>query len=395
MVFVGIDVAKETHECRILNEYDEDLCKVFSFKNTAKGFNELYEKILSVEPDISQVKVGLEATGHYSCSILNFLHNKGFCTTVVNPLQIKRYGKFLSLRNTKTDKVDTRFIAGVLTSGADLTPYSPLSYHIQQLKEYTRYRFARVKIRSKYKTNLSRLTDILFPELSAYFNNNLHCSSVYALLAEFPSAYNVASANLTRLHNLLRSASRGRYNKEFALKLRDAARTSVGIFSPAKCLELQMTIAHIQALDSEVNVIESAISSIMQKIDSPILSIPGIGQHTAASIIAEIGDFSLFENPDKLLAFSGFVPSTYQSGKFVSSRCSLEKHGSKYLRCALYLAARVASVQIPEFAQYVAKKRREGKHYTVIMSAIVKKLVRLMFALEKSKRTYVKNFKAA
>ena len=80
MVFVGIDVAKETHECRILNEYDEDLCKVFSFKNTAKGFNELYEKILSVEPDISQVKVGLEATGHYSCSILNFLHNRGFCT---------------------------------------------------------------------------------------------------------------------------------------------------------------------------------------------------------------------------------------------------------------------------------------------------------------------------
>ena len=66
MILVGIDVAKDKHDCFISNSDGEILFDVFTITNTTAGFSELYEKISSVADDLSKVKVGLEATGHYT-----------------------------------------------------------------------------------------------------------------------------------------------------------------------------------------------------------------------------------------------------------------------------------------------------------------------------------------
>ena len=84
---------------------------------------------------------------------------------------------------------------------------------------------------------------------------------------------------------------------------------------PAKSLELKHTIRLIQELTSEIDEIECSIKSIMDEIRSPILSIPGINYRMGAMIIAEIGDFNRFSSPDKVLAYAGLSPSTYQSGQ--------------------------------------------------------------------------------
>ena len=140
-------------------------------------------------------------------------------------------------------------------------------------------------------------------------------ASVYAMLSAFPSAKQVANAHLTRLTNLLSESSKGHYGKETAITFRDAARTSIGSNMPAKSLELKHTIMLIQELDSEIDEIENEIKIIMDEINSPILSIPGISYRMGAMIIAEISDFSRFDSPDKILAYAGFSPSTYQSGQ--------------------------------------------------------------------------------
>lgn len=84
---------------------------------------------------------------------------------------------------------------------------------------------------------------------------------------------------------------------------------------PAKSLELQHTIRLIRELDAEIEDIEAAIQSMMEEIHSPITTIPGIGVRMGAMILAEIGDFSRFDSPDKILAYAGMFPSTYQSGQ--------------------------------------------------------------------------------
>ena len=310
-------------------------------------------------------------------------------TYVINPLHTNLYRKSLSLRQTKTDKVDARTIASMLMSDVNLKSYSDTSYHNEELKSLTRYRFDKVKERAKLKSSVSRLVCILFPELEKLVPT-LHIASVYAMLSEFSGAKQVADAHLTRLTNLLSESSKGRYGKGTAIAFRNAARTSIGSNMPAKSMELKHTIKLIQELTSEIDEIENEIKLIMDEINSPILSIPGINYRMGAMIIAEIGDFNRFDSPDKILAYAGFSPSTYQSGQFDGASSHMEKRGSKYLRYALYNAAKYVCHWDPTFAEYLAKKRAEGKHYNVAISHAVKKLVRVIYHLEKTNQQYIK-----
>ena len=389
MIYVGIDVAKDKHDCFIINSDGEVLFKAFTIANNLDGFNDLYQKIVSVAEDITKVKVGLEATGHYSYNLLGYLIDKSLPTYVINPLHTNLYRKSLSLRQTKTDKVDARTIASMLMSDVNLKSYSDISYHNEELKSLTRYRFDKVKERAKLKSSVSRLVCILFPELEKLVPT-LHMASVYAMLSEFPGAKQVADAHLTRLTNLLSESSKGRYGKETAIAFRNAARTSIGSNMPAKSLELKHTIKLIRELTSDIDEIEHEIKLIMDEINSPILSIPGINYRMGAMIIAEIGDFNRFDSPDKILAYAGLSPSTYQSGQLDGAYSHMEKRGSRYLRYALYNAAKYVCHWDPTFAEYLAKKRAEGKHYNVAISHAVKKLVRVIYHLEKTNQQYIK-----
>lgn len=283
--------------------------------------------------------------------------------------------------------MDARTIAAMLLSDIGLKPYTDTAYHNEELKSLTRYRFNKVKERAKLKSSVSRLVCILFPELEKLVPT-LHGASIYALLEEFPGAVQAAGAHLTRLKYLLSDASRGRYGRDMAVEIRDAARNSIGSRMPAKSLELQHTIRLIRELDAEIEKIETAIQTIMDEIHSPITTIPGIGYRMGAMILAEVGDFSRFESPDKLLAYAGLSPSTYQSGQLINCYPHMEKRGSRYLRYAIYNAAKYVCLWDPTFAAYLANKRAEGKHYNVAISHAAKKLVRLIFALEKSRQPY-------
>ena len=155
MILVGIDVAKDKHDCFIMNSDGEILVKAFTFPNNLEGFNFLYEKIRSVSNPKDKIKIGLEATGHYSYSLLGFLLNKGLPTFVINPLHTNLFRKSLSLRKTKTDKVDSKTIALMLMSDVSLKPYSDTSYHNEELKSLSRYRFTKVQERAKLNSGIT------------------------------------------------------------------------------------------------------------------------------------------------------------------------------------------------------------------------------------------------
>ena len=389
MVCVGIDVAKDKHDCFIISSEGEILADVFTIPNNAEGFDTLLQAIRRSTRPEDKIKVGLEATGHYSYNILGFLLDKGLPTYVINPLHTNLYRKSLSLRKTKTDRVDARTIAAMLMSDVDLKSYTDTVYHNEELKSLTRYRFDKVRERAKLKQSVSRLVTILFPELEKLVSS-LHSASVYALLSESPGAKQISSTHMTHLKAVLKNASQGRYGQEMAETIRNAARSSVGSVMPAKSLELQHTIRLIRELDAEIEDIETAIQAIVDEMQSPITTIPGMGVRMGAVILAEIGDFSRFDSPDKILAYAGMSPSTYQSGQLSLSGAysHMEKRGSRYLRYALYNATKHVCHWDPTFAAYLAKKRAEGKHYNVALSHAAKKLVRLIFAMEKSQRPY-------
>jgi len=386
MILVGIDVAKNKHDCLITNSFGEILANSFTIPNSLDGFQTLYSKICSCSANVQEIKIGLEATGHYSNNIAEFLLNKNFHVFIINPLHSSLYRKSQSFRKTKTDKLDTLTICSMLQT-QKLMPYAPVSYHSQELKSLTRYRFRLVDDCSKIKVSFSRLMTITFPELEPIVKK-LQVNSVYHLMKEFPSTEAISNCHLTRLTNILWQNSKGHYGKEKAIEIREAARNSIGTSTYMQSLELVQTIDRILLMQSQIKLVEEKITQIMKQIDSPITTIPGIAIQTAAIIYAELGDFSRFSSAEKILAFAGMEPSVYQSGEYNSNHGRMVKRGSKYLRRALFLAAENASHWDPYFAEYMSKKRAEGKHYNVAVSHVAKKLIRLMYSLEEKHQAY-------
>ena len=387
MIYVGIDVAKDKHDCSILDDEGRKLYPVFTISNDKVGFDELFSRIEEVTSDKTEIKVGLEATGHYSNNLLASLVDKGFPTVVINPLHTNLYRKGQSLRKTKTDKVDASSIAMMLMTDRTLKPYSEISYHNEELKSLTRYRFDKVHERAKLKSSLSRLVNILFPELEQLVPT-LHLNSVYALLEELPGADYIAGCHLTHLKKILEDSSKGRYSRDKAIEIRNAAIDSIGTPMDAKSMELRHTIHLIWILSEEIEEIEAAIKAIMDETQSPIMTIPGISYRMGAMILAEVGDFARFDNADKILAYAGLSPSTYQSGQLDSSHSHMEKRGSRYLRYAIFNATKFVCKWDESFGIYLGRKISEGKHYSVAVSHAAKKLIRTIYRMELTGQAY-------
>lgn len=398
MIYVGIDIAKDKHDYCILGEGGKTLLEPRTIKNTRLGFKELVNSIRQYEDenrdgdgdsdkDNNKVRIGLEDTGDYGDNLISYLQKSHYTVCTINPLLTANNKKANSLRKTKTDSIDAKQIATMLLSGIGFKPKAILTQEDNDLKHYVRYRDSLVKRRSKEKTSVKRLVNSLFPEL-VKCSMSIHSNTMYALLTNYSSAEDILKANEDEMTKIIVSNSRGRHGKETAIKLKELASSTIGTYSKAKAYELTKTIERINGLSEEIKELEEIIEDLVKRTQHKFTTIPGIGKISAAMIIAEVGDFSRFDNPNKLLAFAGMAPTTYQSGKYISNRAKMEKRGSTLLRQGLFFAAMGVCRVEPTFALYLRKKLNEGKHYYVAISSVVRKLVRLIFAMEKSGSSY-------
>lgn len=384
MIYVGIDIASEKHDCCILGEHNKKL-ESFSFSNTRDGFISLLAACKKyAEPE--QTKIGLESTGIYGDNLRDFLRRNGYEIRTFNPLLIKKSIQATTLRKTKTDKSDASFLASYLARELP-DPDPQISYHISELKSLTRARFSVVGACSKAKTQLKALLVQVFPEFHTAFSDVFGVAAI-AILRKYPTAKKLSAARKAAVAKILSEASRHRLGEEKAAMLIDLAKNSVGCHSETKALEMQYYLDQIELNTAYIRRYEAAIREIMNEIDSPITTIPGIGLVLGAMILAELGDVTRFATPEKVLAFAGLDPSIYQSGKYTPASGTMVKRGSPQLRWALLMAARSTIVHNPNIAIYYQKKLSEGKHYNVICSHIAKKLVRILYSLLKKNTPY-------
>ena len=386
-LYYGIDVASQKHNCCVLDEKERVLYE-FSFQNDKEGFSQLLYHLN--HPTLSsnaKRHIGLEATGVYGENLTEFLRRNGYEVTTFNPLSVKKQLTATTLRKTKTDKSDAKFLAVMLARG-NYEPDAPTLYHISELKSLSRKRFSLVKSRSGAKNTAKSLISKLFPEYLKIFTDTFGTTSM-ALLTKYPSAKAIAACRPSTLSKLLCTASRGRFGLEKAEEIIRIAKNSIGKYSSADTLALSLTLEEIEFYSRQIQRIECEIHLIFLQHSSPVLSIPGIGEVIGAIIVSEIGNINRFSNPNKLLAFAGLEPSIYESGKFAASSGSMVKRGSPYLRWALMMAARLVPRYSSTFSAYFEKKSAEGKHFNVATSHVAKKLVRVIFSLEKNNSVFI------
>lgn len=374
VIYVGIDISKYKHDCFICKDTGEVIVKNLSFDNNKKGFQQFLDLLKPY--DNSNVRIGFEATGHYGLNLKLFLEKNNYSFMEFNPLLVKEFYKSLSLRKTKTDKVDATVIARKLMS----VPYKPnsnLFYHKYSIKSLTRLRETLVKQRSKYKVQLTNILDMIFPEFKSFFSNSFGATSLY-ILAKYKTPEKIANM---RDFDSLSKLSRGKFAYSKFVKLKDLAKNTIGESNDIFEFELTSILNLYKNIDEQITLIDKQISTIIKDLNPPTLSIPGIGVITCASIISEFGDISKFSNPSKMLSFAGLEPGIIESGT-MSSKGKMVKHGSGYLRYSLMNVALTIIRFNTTFYDYYYKKISEGKCHRVALSHVCKKLIRVIFILE-------------
>lgn len=374
MIYVGIDISKYKHDCFICSNTGEVIVENLSFENNQKGFQQFADLLKPY--DNSNVHIGLEATGHYGLNLKLFLEKNNYSFMEFNPLLIKEFAKSLSLRKTKTDKVDATIICQKLMS----VPYKPnsrLFYHSYSIKSLSRLRETLVKQRSKYLVQMTNILDILFPEFKPFFSNRLSGTAIF-ILNKYKTANKIANM---KDFDTIKSKSKGRFSYAKFIKLKDLAKNTVGESNENFEFELQIILNLYNEINAKIDSIDKQLSTIIKDLNSPTLSIPGIGVISCASIISEFGDISKFNNPGQMLSFAGLEPGVIQSGT-IDIKGKMVKRGSGYLRHSLMNVAMVVICNNRTFYNYYYKKRSEGKCHRVALSHVCKKLIRVIYALE-------------
>lgn len=390
MFYLGIDIAKTNHVASIIDDKGKFIIKSIKFTNSKEGFSKLIDNINSITNDSSNIIIAMEATGSYWLSLYSALIDKDFDVSVYNPYQIKSYRGAYNNRKQKNDVIDSIIIADYLrVFGASST--SLPEEDLLSLKTLTRFRSNIVDNIASLKTQTINILDKVFPEYKKAFSDAFGVSSKQVLL-NCPTPEDILKINLTKLSNLLSKHSKGRLGKSSALNLKSLAKNSFGIkFTNDACsFEIKQLINQIIFLENQVDELNDKIQIIYNKLDSHLLSVPGVGKILAPIILAEIGDIKTFDKPSKLTAFAGIDPTQSQSGNKLSTNEKTSKRGSPYLRHAIYNASLVAMSVDPELRAYYDKKISEGKHHFVAIAGISRKLLTIIYYILKENRDYIR-----
>ncbi|MDA3932094.1 MAG: IS110 family transposase [Tenericutes bacterium] len=383
MFYVGIDISKYKHTLVIASHLGEIIQKPLDFDNSQLGFKTLLDILKPY--DSKQLKIGFESTGHYSANLIQFLLDQGYSFYQLNAHLVKKFSLSLSTRKAKTDKIDSLAIAKFLMT-IDSKSFTPLSYHMSHLKSLTRHYYRLNKYIGKTKVELVNYLDKAFPEFATYFTSIYGKTSLNILLTA-NSLLSIARLSESRFESL-RKLSRGRFKYSKYLKLKQTAKQSVGLKDDYLWHLLHLVIRRIHSLQVEKDSIEDEIKHIMDDIQSPLPSIPGMGITSAAIILSEIEDIFRFPNTKSLIAFAGLDNSVYQSGT-ESHYGKISKRGSKYLRTTLYSVSLPVISNSKLFYEYYFDKKSKGKSHKLSLIWVSRKMLRVIYHLLKNNETFI------
>ena len=378
MFYLGIDIGKNTHVASLVDDKKKVIFKAFSFSNSIDGAESL---ILKLEAFKNELEVGMESTGHYWLSLYSYLVEKNFTVRVINPIQTDGWRQGIEIRKRKTDVIDSLLIADLLRYG-DFVETSLSNEDYLSLRNLSRFRSYLISSIGDLKRKTIALLDQVFPEYASSFSNIFGKTSK-EILSNFSTPSDFEDINSDDLNTFLESVSKKNYASKKIDELSKKASSSFGInfCLDSFSLQIKMLIEQISFIQNQVSDVENEIELLLEKLNSPITTIPGIGSVNAATILGEIGDIKRFSNPSKLVAYAGLDASISQSGEYESTYNHMSKRGSPYLRRALFQSALRAEFCDPVFSDYYQKKISEGKHHLVATNAVARKLCHTIFAV--------------
>jgi len=394
---VAVDVS--SNKCDIdIHKDDHQEIGSFVVNYTHSELNNMLSRINNLV-DKKDTTVVMEATGHYHRIVFYRFHNAGFKVVLVNPIQTDAFHKVVSTRKIKTDKIDAHTIA-LFYHACILQPITNPEPTIE-LKNLCRAYFTLSDDCSSYQKRLQAILDQIFPLFDQAFSNTF-CKTAIEILKQYPTPQDILSEDTNRLilklKELARKSNEWATNKTLHLKHLATQSPSIKEGSLSNISKLNAYIKIIETFQEQLASLEKEVENRAKSLPQYqwLLSIPGVGPILAATVLGEIGDFSVFTNPKQLVAFAGIDPSVRQSGKFKGSKNKMSKRGSKYLRRVLYMIVacsirkkRNGKYTNPLLRKYYELKLTEGKKPKVSMGACMTKVTFYIYATLRNQKPFV------
>lgn len=383
---VGIDVSKGKSMIAAMRPGGEVVISPYTVSHSSMELKKLVKKLRIID---GEVKVVMEHTGAYYQPIAQMLMEAGFFVSVVHAKLIHDFGNN-SIRRGKTDKKDAIKIANyALANWTSLLPHSKQDNVRCQLKTLNRQLNIYSKHETALKNNLISLLDGTFPGLNNLFSPETRANG-HEKWIDFASKFwhcdcvrSISKAAFAESYRKWCKKSGSYYKVEKANDIYDHTRIQVTVTPKNSTTKLIITkaVAQLNSLLETVNTVQKEMTrlALMLPEYETVLSMYGVGKILAPQLIAEIGDITRFHSKRALTAFAGLDSPPFQSGQFESKERKISKRGSPHLRRALFRIVAMSLMNQPtndEVFQFMCKKRDEGKHYYVYMTAASNKFLR-------------------
>lgn len=395
-LFVGIDVSKHKHDIAILNEQKHLVHKPLVIGDDRTGYELLLSKLqrLKAEHQTQGFWIGMEATSDYWKNLYYFLKKQPepFVVVVINPVQTKAYAKS-ELRRAKTDPVNARDIACFLVekrpkASRDRAPIfdaiKDVDTQIYSLKKQ------QTMVLNKLRIELSKVA----PEIEKA-TRTLDAQSLLALLAAYPTAEAIAKAKVAQLHEVRYGRRQWLLPVSFIHQMKALAQNSVAHKKgPGSGVVVESLVRRLSEGQKEIEILKEQIRKLYMQVNkrqSILTTITGIGKETACVLEAYIGEVNRFANARKMVAYFGMNPVVNQSGK--SKRKSyLQKKGSGMVRHKLYMAIlNIIRHKRAPIYDYYARLVNSGKPKLVAIAAAMRKLLVIIYAMLKTQIPFDQN----
>jgi transposase len=385
-----IDVSKSSSFATGFLSNNKPYSKPFDFSHTPEGMKSALCCLKELQNSTcSKPDVVLEATGNFYKPVTQYFVNLGFSVYVLNPLQTS-IQKRKSIRKIKTDPIDTYRIAQVYYAN-DLKPFKEQKHDVQELRSLCRQWDGFNALNTETQLKFRSLLTLVFPRYDTVFDHLCNPTSL-RVISSFPSSDAVLSAKREELFNLIKLSKHSNdwYDQKVDMLI-TAARESLS-YDGAQQSNIRVLQSYVKSLLTHKEILADIRAQINELTKlSPdfllLLSIPGVGEVTAATILGEIGDISNFDTAKQLVAYAGLDPSVYQSGNFRAKNTKISKRGTPYLRKALFQAASAAVRKRSKgpcnsvLYEYYTNKVNSGKPPKVALVATCNKLLRIIFGM--------------
>ena len=387
----GIDVSKASSEVAIV--INGEKIHGYTMPNDAIGFTRLLDDLKTVQ----KPEIIFEARGVYSRRLQAFLEENGYAYTQLNPLEAKK--QLDSLRVRKTDKIDAETLA-ISQFVLNRKPTYIQEEVYQELRDLSRFYQNLTEDIVRTKNRLHKVLQVTFPEMENILSTPTR-EQYWNLVMTFPYKDFVLELSKDELlEGIRQSTSKRISNKRVAYLAQKLAALANQSYCAVKknspiLEEVRYYAKELLRLSEQRQAVLEQMVELAQPLPEYeiLLSIPGIAETTATSMIGELGDIRRFQSANQINAFIGIDLRHYESGNFLAKE-HITKRGNPYARKILFKCihniAAASHTNHCHIADFYEKRKRQSqttstKPHTI---ASIHRLIRTMYYLITHNKLY-------